>query len=104
REVFVSTMGIVYGVSANVDEESVPLRDKLHAQTWPDGTRVYTPLVGLSLMIFFALACQCMSTLAAVYRETHKWRWPVFMFVYMTGLAWVASFVVYQGGLWLGFA
>lgn len=103
REVFVSTMGIVYGVSADVDEESASLRDKIHAQKWPDGTRVYTPLVGMSLMIFFALACQCMSTLAAVYRETRKWRWPAFMFVYMTGLAWVSSFVVYQGGLLLGF-
>jgi ferrous iron transport protein B len=60
-------------------------------------------LVGLSLMVFFALACQCMSTLAAVKRETRTWRWPVFLFVYMTALAWIASFVVYQGGRLLGF-
>jgi ferrous iron transport protein B len=104
REVFVSTMGIVYGVSADVDEKSVSLREKLHSERWPDGSKVYTPLVGLSLMIFFALACQCMSTLAAVYRETHSIGWPVFMFVYMTTLAWVTSFAVYQGGLLLGFA
>jgi ferrous iron transport protein B len=55
-------------------------------------------------MIFFALACQCMSTLAAVKRETQSWKWPVFLFAYMGVLAWVASFVVYQGGRWLGFA
>jgi ferrous iron transport protein B len=59
--------------------------------------------MGISLMVFFALACQCMSTLAAVYRETRSWRWPIFMFAYMTALAWIASFVVYQGGKWLGF-
>ena len=103
REVFVSTMGIVYGVSADVDEESVSLREKIRRETWSDGRPVYTPLVGLSLMIFFALACQCMSTLAATYRETGTWRWPVFMFVYMTALAWIASFAVYQGGKLMGF-
>ena len=54
-------------------------------------------------MVFFALACQCISTLAVVHRETGNWLWPGFMFAYMTGLAWVASFVVYQGGRLLGF-
>ena len=68
------------------------------------GEPVYTPLVGLSLMVFFALACQCMRTLGAVYRETHSWKWTLFLFAYMTGLAWIASFVVYQGGQLLGFA
>lgn len=103
REVFVSTMGVVYGVSEEADEGSVPLREQIRGETWEDGRAVYTPLVGLSLMIFFALACQCMSTLAAVYRETGTWRWPVFMFVYMTGLAWIASFLVFQGGRLMGF-
>ncbi len=55
-------------------------------------------------MVFFALACQCMSTLAVVRRETGTWLWPGFMFAYMTVLAWVASFVVYQGGRLLGFS
>jgi ferrous iron transport protein B len=103
REVFVSTMGIVYGVGEEVDEESAPLRDRIRAERREDGSATYTPLVGLSLMVFFALACQCMSTLAIVKRETRGWAWPSFLFVYMTGLAWVASFVVYQGGRWLGF-
>ena len=103
REVFVSTMGVVYNVGGDVDEESVTLRERIRAETREDGTPAYTPLVGLSLMVFFALACQCMSTLAVVKRETNSWRWPAFLFVYMTGLAWVASFVVFQGGRLLGF-
>jgi ferrous iron transport protein B len=103
REVFVSTMGVVYGVGGEVDEESSSLRERLRDERRPDGRRLYTPLVGLSLMVFFALACQCMSTLAAVYRETRSLRWPVFLFVYMTGLAWITSFLVYQGGRLLGF-
>jgi ferrous iron transport protein B len=104
REVFVSTMGLVYGVGHDADETNVSLRDKLRAETRPDGRPAYTPLVGLSLMIFFALACQCMSTLAVVRRETKGWRWPAFLFVYMTTLAWCVSFAVYQGGKLLGFA
>ncbi|MBI3786396.1 MAG: ferrous iron transport protein B [Deltaproteobacteria bacterium] len=102
REVFVSTMGIIYGVGD--DEKDVqPLRDRIRRERRADGTPVYTPLVGLSLMVFFALACQCMSTLAVTHRETRSWRWPAFMFAYMTSLAWVVSFAVYQGGRLLGF-
>ncbi|MFN0244658.1 MAG: ferrous iron transport protein B [Planctomycetota bacterium] len=104
REVFVSTMGVVYGVGDSVDEESATLRDKIRAEAHADGRPVYSPLAGLSLMVFFALACQCMSTLAAVRRETRTWKWPIFLFVYMTVLAWGASFVVYQGGRLLGFS
>jgi len=102
REVFVATMGIVYNAGDDVDETSVSLRDKLRDEQKADGSRAYTPLVGLSLLVFFALACQCMSTLAVVKRETQTWRWPLFLFVYMTGLAWIASFLVYQGGKLLG--
>jgi len=103
REVFVATMGVVYGIG-DADEESATLRDRIRAETRANGEPVYTPLVGLSLMVFFALACQCMSTLAAVRRETKSWGWVVFLFVYMTALAWVASFVVYQGGRLAGFS
>lgn len=102
REVFVSTMGLVYGLD-ELDEEATPLREKMRSDSAPDGSRVYTPLVGLSLMVFFALSCQCMSTLAVVRRETRSYRWPAFMFVYMTALAYGTSFVVYQGGRLLGF-
>ncbi len=102
REVFVSTLGLVYGLG-EVGDDDAPLRDRMRAEMRADGRPVYTPLVGLSLMVFFALACQCMSTLAIVRRETRSWRWPVFLFAYMTGLAWVASFIVFQGGRALGF-
>jgi ferrous iron transport protein B len=103
REVFVSTMGVVYGVGAGADEHSHSLRDKIRAERRDDGRAVYTPLVGLTLMIFFALSCQCMSTLAVVRRETRSLRWPAFLFSYMTVLAWVVGAAVYQGGRLLGF-
>jgi ferrous iron transport protein B len=104
REVFVSTMAVVYGLGDSDREGATALRDRLRAETRPDGSKLFTPLVCLSLMVFFALSCQCMSTLAVVRRETRSWRWPTFLFGYMTVLAWVASFVVYQGGRALGFA
>jgi ferrous iron transport protein B len=103
REVIVSTLGVVYGLG-EADEESASLRESLRDERRADGSRVYTPLVGISLMIFFVLACQCMATLAVVRRETNSWRWPLFMFAYMTSLAWIGSFVVYQGGRLLGFS
>jgi ferrous iron transport protein B len=102
REVFVSTLGIVYAVGNDADSRSEPLRAALRDAKDSAGARSYTPLVGLSLMIFFALACQCMSTLAVVRRETASLRWPLFLFGYMTVLAWITSFVVYQGGRLLG--
>jgi ferrous iron transport protein B len=102
REVFVSTLGLVYG-AGEVDDEAVPLRQKLRQETL-DGRPRYTPLVGLSLLVFFALSCQCMSTLAVVRRETKTWKWPAFMFAYMTALAYGASFAIYQGGRLLGFS
>ena len=104
REVFVATMGVVYSAGQEVDEESTTLRQRMRAELRADGAPVYSPLTGLSLMVFFALACQCMSTLAVVKRETNGYRWPAFLLVYMTALAWVASFAVYQGGRLLGFA
>ena len=104
REVFVATMGIVYAADTDADEQSESLRDKLRQEKRPDGGPRYTPLVGLSLMVFFALACQCISTLAVVKRETHSYRWPLFLFVYMTVLAWLTSFGVYQVGRAFGFS
>ena len=82
--------------------EPGPARPHPRRAPRPTGAPVYTPLVGLSLMVFFALSCQCMSTLAVVRRETGGLRWPLFLFGYMTVLAWVVSFVVYQGGRALG--
>ncbi|MCZ6699672.1 MAG: ferrous iron transport protein B, partial [Planctomycetota bacterium] len=101
REVFVGTMGITFSVG-EADETSDALRVKLANATWPDGRTVLTPLTGVSLMVFYVLACQCVSTLAVTKRETGSWRWPAFMFGYMTVLAYVASLVVYQIGGRLG--
>ena len=97
REVFVSTLGIVFDI-AEADEASVPLRDALQRATWPDGRRLLTPLAGVALMVFFVLACQCMSTLAIVAREAGSWRWAAFMFAYMTVLAYCGALLVYQVG------
>jgi ferrous iron transport protein B len=103
REVLVSSLGIVYSVG-EADETSPALREKLQAAKRADGSPAFTWLTALSLMVFFVLACQCMSTLAVVKRETNSWRWPLFQFGYMTVLAYVASLAVYQGGVALGLA
>ncbi len=103
REVLVSTMATIYNVE-EADETSVDLRSALQSEVDPEtGERVYTPLVAVALMVFFALACQCMATVAIVKRETNGWRWPIVMVLYMTALAYVGSFVVYQGGVLLGY-
>ena len=104
REVFVATMGVIYGIGDGADEASLPLREQMRRETRPDGSPVWTPLVGTSLMVFFALSAQCLSTIAVVRRESRSYTWPAFLFVYMTVLAWVASFIVYQGGKFLGYS
>lgn len=101
REVFVSTMGITFSVG-EADETSRDLRQKLAGAKWPNGRTVLTPLVGVVLMVFYVLACQCVSTLAVVRKETGSWRWPALMFAYMTVLAYVASLALYQIGSRLG--
>ena len=104
REVMVSTLAIVHNVGGEADETSVSLIEALQNEISPiTGKPVYTPLVAVSLMVFFALACQCMATVAIVKKETNSWRWPIFMVVYMSALAWIGSFAVYQGGKLLGF-
>lgn len=101
REVFVSTMGIVYNIE-DADEASEPLRETMMAEKHPDGRPVFTPLVCIGLMVFYVLAMQCISTVAIVRRETNSWSWPLFQIAYMTALAWVGAFVVYQGGRLFG--
>jgi ferrous iron transport protein B len=93
REVFVGTMATLYSVEEN---DNSSLREKLQAAKHEDGTKVYTLPAAFSLMIFYVLAMQCMSTLAVVKRETRSWKWPIFQFFYMTGLAYLMSLLVYQ--------
>lgn len=94
REVFVGTMATLYSVGASDTEE--PLRNKLRAARWPDGRPVYTLASGISLLIFYVFAMQCMSTMAIVKRETRSWKWPAVQFVYMLGLAWLGAFIAYE--------
>ena len=106
REVFVSTLAIIYHVEGDekeVKKNNTSLREKLLHARRPNGLPVYTPLTCLSLLVFFVLSMQCISTLAVVRRETNSLRWPIFQFCYMTGAAYLASLVVYQGGQLLGF-
>jgi ferrous iron transport protein B len=95
REVFVGTMATLYSVGDD-DEGSLLLKEKMKASVRPNGKPVFDLATGLSLMIFYAFAMQCMSTLAVVKRETKGWKWPIIQFVYMTGLAYVMSLLVYQ--------
>ncbi len=98
REVFVSTMSVIFNVEGNAKTNMIPLRDALHQARWSDGRRLFTPLVCFNLMLFYVFAMQCLSTVAVVYRETKSWFWPLFQVFYMTGTAWVVCFVVYQLG------
>jgi ferrous iron transport protein B len=101
REVFVGTMGIVFGMGDD-DENTTPLRHKLSEATWPDGSKLMTPLSGVALMLFFLLASQCMSTLAVVKRESGSYKWALFLFGYMSVLAYATAVIVYQGGKLFG--
>jgi ferrous iron transport protein B len=93
REVFVGTMATLYSVE---ESDDISLRQKLQSATHPDGSKVYTLPAAFSLMVFYVLAMQCMSTLAIVKRETKSWKWPTIQFLYMTGLAYLCSLLVYQ--------
>jgi ferrous iron transport protein B len=113
REVVVGTLGIIYN-QGKVDADDIreaehagqtKLGRALQAAAWEDASgnpqpdrKVFTVPAALSLMVFFALCCQCVSTLAVIRRETNTWRWPLFTFAYMTLLAYVAALVVYQVG------
>ena len=95
REVFVGTMATLYSVGEGANENSSTLRQKMAMAVRPDGTQVYNLATGLSLLIFYVLAMQCMSTLAVVKRETRSWKWPAIQLVYMTALAYLMSWLVY---------
>jgi ferrous iron transport protein B len=96
REVFVGTMATLYSVGDDDKRGSLLLKEKMKEAVRPDGKPVFNLASGLSLMIFYVFAMQCMSTLAVVKRETKGWKWPVIQLLYMTGLAYLMSFLVYQ--------
>lgn len=96
REVMIATMGTIYNLGSDQDETSTGLRERLREASWPDGRKVFNVPVALSIMVFFALCCQCGGTLAVIKRETRSWRWPLATFAYMTGLAYLGAFATYQ--------
>ena len=103
REVLVSTLSIIYNVGKDQNEQSPTLIAAIRDAKTDDGRLVWTPLTALTLMVFFVLAMQCMSTIAVVRRETNSWRWPIFMTAYMTGLAYIAALITFQAGRAMGF-
>lgn len=102
REVVIAALGTIYNIGSEVTETSTGLIAALRGATWPDGRLVYTLPVACSLMVFFALCCQCGATVATIRRETNSWGWAWFTFGYMTALAYLGAFVVYQGMMALG--
>ena len=95
REVFVGTMSTIYSVGDADNTKSI--KEKLMSYKNPEtGEAFFTPAVAISLMLFYAFAMQCMSTLAIVFRETNNWKWPIIQFLYMSGLAYIASYIAYQ--------
>src|SRR4029079_2124418 len=94
---------IVYNVAESDDDQAhtKALAQTLREQKPTDGTPVYTTLTCLTLMVFYVLAMQCVSTVAVVRRETNSWKWPVFQWIYMGALAWIFAFITRDGGDWL---
>jgi len=104
REVMVSTMATIYNVEDRGDE-TVNLREAMRNDVdVKTGVPVYTPLIALALMVFYVFAAQCMATFAIVRQETNSWKWPLFMIAYLTILAYTGAFIVYRGGLLLGYS
>ena len=103
REVIISALGTIYSLGAEEDEGSEGLRATLAAATWPDGRPIYTLAVALSIMVFFALCAQCLSTLVVIKKETGSYGWSLFSFGYMTALAYIGALATYQVGTALGF-
>ncbi len=104
REVMVSTMATIYNVEDRGDK-TVNLREAMRNDVdEKTGVPVYTPLIALALMVFYVFAAQCMATFAIVRQETNSWKWPLFMIAYLTILAYAGAFIVYRGGLLLGYS
>ncbi|MBL8612994.1 MAG: ferrous iron transporter B [Myxococcales bacterium] len=95
RELMVSTMGVIFGVE-RADEDPAPLAKSMQDAKKPNGEPVYGVRTGLALLAFFVLACQCMSTVAAIRRETRSLRWPAFVVGYTYALAYLVAFATYQ--------
>ena len=96
REVIIATLGTIYALGSDTDENSNSLKEQLQGAQWPNGKPVFTLATAFSIMVFFALCAQCASTLMTIQRETNSWRWPIFSFAYMTSLAYVGAWLTYN--------
>ena len=96
REVIIATLGTIYSLGSEQDEESQGLQKQMQLAEWPDGKPVFNLATALSIMVFFALCAQCSATLMTIRRETNSWRWPIFSFAYMTTLAYIGAWLTYQ--------
>ena len=97
REVFVGTLATIYSVgSASDDEDEDTIKARMAAETFSDGSKVFTLASGISLLLFYAFAMQCMSTLAIVKRETNSWKWPVIQLIGMSAIAYIAALIAFQ--------
>lgn len=105
REVFNTTLATIFSAEETDDEETNLrlLREKIAVAQWPDGRPLFTPLVVVSLLVFYIYALQCLPTTAVVAREAGSWKWAIGQFVFMSGFAYIAALVVYQGGRLLGY-
>ena len=96
----VATLGTIHNLGSETNEKSSSLVSKLRGAVWDHGDKigqpVFSPAVAISIMVFFALCCQCGATLVTIKQETGKMRYPVFVFVYMTTLAYAGSWLVYK--------
>jgi ferrous iron transport protein B len=101
KEIVVGTLGTLHSVG-EADEESNSLRQALQNATKADGSKLYTPLAAYALMVFVLLYIPCVAAIAVIKRETNSWRWPAFAAFYTTVVAWLAAFIIYQGGRLLG--
>lgn len=101
KEIVVSTLGTLHSIG-EADEESEGLRESLQNQRRPDGRRMFNPLAAYALMVFVLLYVPCIAVIAVIKRETNSWLWPVFTAVYTTAVAWIVSFIIYQGGRLFG--
>ncbi|HOD09275.1 MAG TPA: ferrous iron transport protein B [Flavobacterium sp.] len=95
REVFVGTLATIYSVGSQSEEEAT-IKNRMNAEVRADGTKIFNFATGVSLLLFYAFAMQCISTLAIVKKETNSWKWPIFQLIFMSGFAYFTAFVAYQ--------
>jgi len=95
REVFVGTLATIYSVGSHSEEETT-IKNRMNAEIRQDGKKVFNFATGVSLLLFYAFAMQCISTLAIVKRETNSWKWPAIQLVFMSGVAYLSSLIAYQ--------